>query len=336
MARPLDFIVFGVPRSGTKALVHALNLHPHVYCAMERFHFRADHSRISFPDSFLATRGISNKDDLAKIECIGKDLTKKGDVRYAGNKLPRYYFALHRINQEVPTLKNIWIYRSPYGFMQSWNRRELDSQRGQWPAGQVGLFGLLELLCCIEACLNLDKDVLVFPYDYGLNRSARPMLRALDFLGADPGLYARHRFKKKQLPKGQDGSHRLPLKDYEEEILGALKVKELDAILHQERSVRVSEVAAPLGDYLRRIAAVLPRAVDRAFAACDNRAVPSYGWDYVRRNRAELGSLLKLADGSKTLADFQRFGAYQRLKSLYVQRWALRRRLAAIWLSGSA
>jgi len=37
MGHPLDFIVFGVPRSGTKALVHALNLHPHVYCAEERF-----------------------------------------------------------------------------------------------------------------------------------------------------------------------------------------------------------------------------------------------------------------------------------------------------------
>jgi len=30
MSHPLDFIVFGVPRSGTKALVHSLNLHPHV------------------------------------------------------------------------------------------------------------------------------------------------------------------------------------------------------------------------------------------------------------------------------------------------------------------
>jgi hypothetical protein len=336
MAQPLDFIVFGVPRSGTKALVHALNLHPHVYCAMERFHFRADHSRISFPDSFLDGSDASDEQALDKIKRISNDLANRGEIAHAGNKLPRYYFALHRINREVPALKNIWIYRSPFGFMQSWNRRELDSQRGQWPAGQVGLFGLLELFCCIEACLGLEKDVLVFPYEYGLNRSVRPTLQALEFLGADPDLYERKRFKNRQLPKRQDGSHRLALKDYEEEILDALKVKELDAILHQERSVKVSDVAAPLGDYLRRTASVLPRAVDRAFAACDNHAVPSYGRDYVRRNRAELGGLLKLADGSKTLADFQRFGAYQRLKSLYVQRWALRRRLAAIWLSGSA
>ena len=47
MAKQLDFVIFGVPRSGTKALVRALNLHPHVYCAMERFHFRADHAQIT-------------------------------------------------------------------------------------------------------------------------------------------------------------------------------------------------------------------------------------------------------------------------------------------------
>jgi hypothetical protein len=35
MRHTLDFIVFGVPRSVTKALAHALNLHPHVYCAEE-------------------------------------------------------------------------------------------------------------------------------------------------------------------------------------------------------------------------------------------------------------------------------------------------------------
>ena len=57
MNHPLDFIVFGIPRSGTKALVRALNLHPNVYCAMERFHFRADHSRLTFPESVRRHKG---------------------------------------------------------------------------------------------------------------------------------------------------------------------------------------------------------------------------------------------------------------------------------------
>ena len=38
---------------------------------------------------------------------------------------------------------------------------------------------------------------------------------------------------------------------------------------------------------------------------------------------------MKFAEGSKALAGFQRFGAYERLKSVYVQRWALRRRLGS-------
>jgi hypothetical protein len=53
MARELDFLIFGFPRSGTKALIRELNLHPHVYCAQERFHFGTDHSRLVFPIPFL-------------------------------------------------------------------------------------------------------------------------------------------------------------------------------------------------------------------------------------------------------------------------------------------
>ena len=189
MTRPLDFIVFGVARSGTKTLARALNLHPHVYCAQERFYFRVDHSQITFPNSFLDSSDISNSYDLDKIERVRTALAEKSDIRHIGNKLPSYYFRLEQINRDIPALKNIWIYRSPYGFMQSWNRREasrLGTRKGRWRAGQVGLFGLLELLCCIDNCVRLKKDVFIFPYDHGLNRSSEPITQALHFLGARP------------------------------------------------------------------------------------------------------------------------------------------------------
>jgi len=82
MGHPLDFIVFGVPRSGTKALVHALNLHPHVYCAEERFHFRADHSRIVFPDTFLDASDGSDEEALKKIKHISNELARKGEITH--------------------------------------------------------------------------------------------------------------------------------------------------------------------------------------------------------------------------------------------------------------
>jgi sulfotransferase family protein len=339
MARPLDFIIFGVPRSGTKALVRGLNLHPHVYCAQERFHFGADHSRLVFPESFLDSSTARNTEDIGKIEAIAEGIAGK-EVRHAGNKLPRYYFALDRINREVPGLKNIWIYRSPYGFIPSWNRREQDRERGQWPVGQIGLFGLLELLCCIDNCLNLKKDVFIFPYNPGLGRSPDTLLQALDFLGADPALYDRRAFEKEQRRQGKKRKRRgndaapVPLQEHEKELLETLRVGELDSLMEQGRGLMLSEIALPLRDYLDAITPLLPRAIDRAFMACGDRAVTAFGREYFQRHRTELSAFSKRARGSERLARFQRFGAYDRLKALYVQGFGLRRRLAQGFSNG--
>ena len=333
MTRPLDFIVFGVARSGTKTLVRALNLHPHVYCAQERFYFRADHSQITFPNSFLDPSDIRHQYDLNKIARVRAALAEKCDIRHIGNKEPRYYLRLEQINRDIPALKNIWIYRSPYGFMQSWNRREaarLSTRKGRWMAGQVGLFGLLELLCCIDNCVRSKKDIFIFPYEHGLNRSLEPITQALDFLGAVPGLHDPITFEARFLKKRRDAPHRLPLVSYEKEILETLQVGDLDQILEHARGSMVSEVAAPLRDYLQCIAEVLPRAVDRAFAACDNSAASSYGREHFNRNRAELAGVLQLALGSNVLSEFQSFNLYQRLKALYMQRLTLKRRLLSI------
>jgi hypothetical protein len=197
----------------------------------------------------------------------------------------------------------------------------------------VGLFGLLELFCCIDNCLRLPKDVFLFPYEHGLNRSPEPIGNALAFLGAAPGLYDGKAFEADYLGQRQVASHRLPLASYEEEILDTLRIKELDAIMAQTRGVMVSELARPLRAYRDSIVDRLPQAIDRAFLACDNDAVPSFGREYFRRNRVELSPLFELAKGSKALAEFLHFGAYQRLKALYVQRWALKRRIASISLS---
>jgi hypothetical protein len=302
---------------------------------MERFHFHADHSRITFPHSFLDESDITDRHDLGKVSRVREEIAWKKDIRHVGNKLPRYYFALQRINREVPTLKNIWIYRSPYGFMQSWNRREGESQRGRWRAGQIGLFGLLELLSCIDNCTRLKKDIFLFPYEEGLNRSCVPITEALDFLGAAPGLYDLASFETHYLSQRREAPHRLALPGYEQEIRDALAVRDIDAIMEQRRGVMISTVAGALRDYLGMIAGKLPSAIDRAFAACDNKAAASFGREHFRRNRAELAALCKMAEGSKALAEFQSFGLYQRLTALYVQRWALRRRLVSLRLSAS-
>jgi Sulfotransferase family len=336
MARKLDFIVFGVPRSGTKALVRALNLHPHVYCAMERFHFRADHSRLTFPDSFLDASVIGDRDNAGKIEVIAVELAEKPEVLHAGNKLPRYYFALDRINREVPALKNIWIYRSPYGFMQSWNAGSSIAGADSGRPARSACLACSSFFVASRPVSAWARRSSSFPTSTDLtaptarcgrrwtrwNFSVQIQISTL----RKPSRRSNEAAGSGSSAAGGGISHRLPLRDYEEEILDALQMKQLDAIMDQGRAVRVSEIAAPLRDFLGRAASVLPEAMDRAFIACDNHAVPSFGREYFQRNRAELSSLIKLACGSKALTGFQRYGAYQRLKSLYAQRWALRRR----------
>ena len=310
----LDFIVFGVARSGTGALARALNLHPHVYCARERFHFRDHHALISFPDSFVEATGIELVRHQAKINQVKAELAQKKEILHAGNKLPRYYFALERLNREVPNLKNILIYRSPQGFMPSWNRRELERKERQWPNGQIGLFGLLELFICIDNCLRQNNDILVFPYESGLNRSLHPIVEAIDFLGANTDLYDRNTFERKQLTRTTSSS-RLPLAHHEVEILDRLRVRELDELMDQGNSMTIAQLAIPLREYMSSIAALLPSAFDRAFRACSDYPIQRFGERYFEHYRAELGEFLKLMDRSMTIAKFRRLRLHRRLTS---------------------
>jgi hypothetical protein len=340
LSRPLDFIIFGVPRSGTKGLVRALNLHPHVYCARERFDFRTDHSSIRFPESFLDSSLIPN--GRAKLEQVRQELVEKIDVRQAGNKLPRYYLAVGRINREVPALRNVWIYRSPFGFMPSWNRREADDGGGQWPKGQLGLFGLIELFVCIENCLDLGKDVFVFPYAHGLATQSDSILATLDFLGADAELYDPGRFASQQ--KFREANRRLPdatpqraaLQDHEDEILEVLRIRELDKLMDKKSGLRVSEIEKPLRDYLDSVTEEFAPAFDRAFSNAVTPVVDTFARQYFNRHRADLTGFLKRTSGSRAMADFRRLGFYQRLKLLYLQHSLWKRRFAPFRTRSSA
>ena len=252
--------------------------------------------------------------DRAKIDQVRAELAQKKEVFHAGNKLPRYYFVLDRLNREVPKLKNILIYRSPRGFMPSWNRRELAGKEAQWPAGQIGLFGLLELFVCIDNCLRQTKEILVFPYESGLNHSIEPIIQTMDFLGANTDLYKREAFERKQLSgKRRASSHSLA--NYETEILDTLRVCELDELMDQDGAIALSQLATPLKEYMSSVADLLPRAFDRAFHACTDHTIRRFGERYFQRYRTELSRFLKNMDRSTTIAKFRRPSLHNRLVS---------------------
>lgn len=326
----LSFIVFGVPRSGTKALVRALNLHPNILCASERFDYRADHSRLTFPADFLDRPRSADRLDRRKHRELRAAAVGKSEILFIGNKDPRYYLTLDRINAQVPGLRNIWIYRSPYAVVPSWNRKERDHGRSRWPAGAVGLFAYFDLIVCLQRVVSGARPF-VFPYELGLNRSAEPILAAAEFIGADRARFDRHTFDATVLPKRVTNPRRIPLEPFEIGFLEDVRAGELDEIMEGNWGVATESLASELADYLRRIKPVLPRAIDEGFGHCANQAARTYGARYVASNRVALDGLLEITAGSELMADLQHFGPIRMAKFALSQRHLVTRRLTAAW-----
>jgi hypothetical protein len=327
----LSFIVFGVPRSGTKALVRALNLHPNILCASERFDYRADHSRLSFPADFLDRPRSADRLDQRKHREIKAAAARKSEIMFVGNKDPRYYLTLDRINAEVPRLRNLVIYRSPYSVVPSWSRKERDHGQSRWPAGAVGLFAYLDLIVCLQRIASGARAFL-FPYDLGLNLSTEPILAAVEFIGANPARFDRQAFDATVLPKRVTNPRRVPLKPYELAFLEELGASELDEIMERNWGVTRESLASELTDYLQQIRPVLPRAIDEAFRQCGNHAATIYGARYVASNRVALEGLLELTTGSEFMADLERYGPTRKAQYALSQRHLITRRLTSRWL----
>ncbi len=324
--RGLDFIVFGVPRSGTKGLVRALNLHPEVLCANEQFNLRTDHGRISFPEDFLGGRPLMHPQDSRKLRQLRSTVAEKPTIRHVGNKWPRYYLDLPKVDREARRLRKLLIYRSPRGFMPSWDRRELLHRESRWHAGEVGLFGFLDLITCLAAIAEAN-DVFLFPYELGLNQSIDPILEALAFIGVDPEAFDRRTFCSEHLPLKVESKKRLPLADYELRFLEDVQVDALDAIMENRSGPVDPALVSEIDAYLRSVKQVLPAAVDRAFRSCRNPAVRSFGAHYFSSNRDRVGRLLDLTAGSRAMSDFLNFGVRRRAEYAFHQRFLLAQRM---------
>lgn len=322
----LSFIVFGVPRSGTKGLVRALNLHPNVLCASERFSHTRDHGRLTYPRDFLGARGARQPMDARKLTELRSLAVQKPQVQLVGNKSPRYYLDLSRINAEVPGLRNLMIYRSPYGFMPSWNRREQSHRASRWRAGDVGLFGFLDLLCCLHAAIARD-DIFLFPYSAGLNESAGPILDAVAYLGADPDAYDRETFEREHLPRKAESHKRSGPERYELEMLDRLGVGELDALMESGWGPLAESTRAQIKDYLISIRPGLPSAIDDAFAQCDNPAARDFGAGYWRARRRSFPVLAQYLEPARAIADLASYSPRRRVRNAYRQRFLLEQRV---------
>jgi len=156
----LDFYLLGLARSGTTALCNALNLHPNIYCGMERFSIPHGPSSIIFPNSFLDKKIRGNP---LGHEHARKNLEAHENLntfKVIGDKLPRKIYCPSHITK---TKSNIFIYRSYVNVTQSWDARAKNPIDG-WSKARTGLFLFFDLLLYFEV-LRCQENTTIVNFD---------------------------------------------------------------------------------------------------------------------------------------------------------------------------
>lgn len=242
----VNFIVYGVPRSGTTATVHYLNCHPEVFCGHEVFPENVAVSSLRYPSDFARMAALPN---FAHAEVSGVIAEKTGSLKAIGNKTPRYYFA--DLAEQAGGRASILLARPAADFAPSWTARAVKNAPG-WERGRIGALGLFEQLVCIEQTLRCGVDPLVIPFA-ALTRAPRETIETVfAHLGVDPAAVDQDRFDAlvdQSLSFAERPPKRPPpaLAAFAEES----GLAALEAALHEGAPYRFSARAAALGQALR-------------------------------------------------------------------------------------
>ncbi len=159
----LDFIVFGVGRSGTTAVANYLNAVETIHCGLELFPPFLDHSQLRVPDSFLNGPIVKNTTVNGKISFDALSATPN-TITTIGNKTPDYYYRLGELLQEIDQPKAILCYRDIRKVAQSYSMRAAQENDG-WPVGRTGIFACLDVaLLLISLDSVSESNIFVIPH----------------------------------------------------------------------------------------------------------------------------------------------------------------------------
>jgi hypothetical protein len=240
----------GAPRSGTTAVTHAINCHPLAFCGVEAFSINDSHKNISFPRSF--DRQLSQIDG-EKNQALKRLLeVKKATALVIGNKEPRYDLALTKILRELPHARLIYVYRNPWEFVNSWNRRALDEADDAWHRGQRGLFGVLSLFNYIRSLRQIVRDCLVLPYAAFSRDVAGTTTQIIRYVGIEEGFSPANGPAIQQLQFSANTLRNCPREvlHSEAEFLNAVATQELDAVFDREGTFLFSDIRGKVSDYI--------------------------------------------------------------------------------------
>ena len=247
--RPLDFAVFGVPRSGTTAVARYLNAHAGIICLHERFDPELKHHGLNFPDAlFDAPWGGEANRKRNLIRFVGG---KQPPIRLWGAKTPRYYLRLPRVMAGIPSGRAIFCWRRPEEAARSWNDRALNP-KDHWRPQLRGLFGILEAPVCIARMLSTQGDYLTVPHRATVMDKAGTSAAMLDFLApgeafaADEAAVA----EADEIGAKRAAREKPPLAAVEQEAAALIDAEGIHRILDASAPRPFAEVSAAARDWL--------------------------------------------------------------------------------------
>lgn len=184
MSSRLDFIVFGVGRSGTTSVSRYISATEQFHCGIERFHVGVDHSTLRVPFAFFSDEHLPR--GHANFKFSERDLFEKNVriLRY-GNKLPTYFYRLKGVLGEIGVPKGILCARAIRSVGLSFNTRAASIKDG-WPKGRTALFAAGDAMILIHALRSIeDEKILVMPYPAILKDWEMATRKMLEFIDPD-------------------------------------------------------------------------------------------------------------------------------------------------------
>lgn len=134
--------ISGVARSGTSALVRAVNQHPKIQVGQERYYWRIEKEEISAldfeKDRFLDVRKEDTHNMSALQGSVEERRQRYDDAVYIGDKFPNLYKHYDNIFSIFPEARHIYILRNPLSVLESFDARQKDpndSWKSSWEMG---------------------------------------------------------------------------------------------------------------------------------------------------------------------------------------------------------
>lgn len=299
----LGFTIMGVPRSGTTALVRAANLHPRVFCTNEwAIGPRAADPGFALPELYFRPErfGISRKLNPEEAEALRAKLAASGSLVY-GDKTPRYYLDFEPTRAALPRARHTALYRSPYAFAMSWDRRARDDEDHRWKRGQTGLFSFVEWLLFLDSVAVFADHLRIVAFDRMFFGSAGFFAEWLAWAAGTPaGAQAVAGFEAGLLDAVPPDAERKADCPYAA-LLDEAGVAELDALFDRVAWTGAPALAAPLNAYLDASAQRLAEGVARRAIEAGGQVLAHGKWQAAQclryrlnapqRNEALLGAL---------------------------------------------